>query len=123
MLKFRKIGLTILDIWSEYSFHFLFFFIMLFSIFWSVNFSMLLYIVFFAIHYCYLHLSYFGCQSAITQKTLHYDEQDLIIECENRRQKAQAISQRTASLRFLIIYTSATLFICLLFKLTQTFYM
>ena len=96
---------------------------MLLSIFWSVNFSMLLYIVFFTIHYCILHYRYFGCQSTIFQRAHHYDERDEIIENENKRQKAQAIVQREASLRFLIIYTTATLFICVLFRLTQTLYM
>ena len=114
------LGIKILDIISEYSFHVLFLIVMSLGIFWSVNLMMLLYLIFFSLHYCMLHARYFGCFTKIKAPIKHFDAREVIILEEKEKQKACSIAQRRSSLFFLVIFTGTTLFISSVFRFSHS---
>ena len=115
------IFLALLDIIAEYFFHFIFLLISFLSIFWSLNGSLLVFLVFFAIHYGSLHMNYLKVQNSIANDNISYPEKDSILIKEAELQKGYAISQRKKTLSFLIIFTAIILLFCQIFRLLHNF--
>lgn len=93
---------------------------MILGIFWSVNLMMLLYLIFFSLHYCILHARYFGCFNKVQGNIAHFDVKEEIILEECEKQKACSIAQRRSSLFYLVIFTGITLFISSVFRFSHS---
>ena len=101
-----EFGLALLDIWSLYSFHILFLLVAVLALFWKFSGGMWLFLVFFGIHYCTLHIR---CAASRLKKPLQefsYDEKQQISDEQLAERNGYATCQRKATLRFLILFAA-----------------
>jgi len=120
-MKIISILLDIVDVLSKYSFHVFFFAVIMLGILWSLNFMMLGYLIFFGIHFAFLHYRYINTISMKKSSTTTRLEKAKIIEEESEIQKNCAIYQRRRTLTFIMIFSCIVLLLCQIFRFLHVY--